>query len=133
MGNQWLRLGVGTPDMEDMDFDSVNFSDDVVVLIEQRGYALPVVLLAPVAHQFLAIAEWHALLPIFHGLGIREACLHQSLNGILDCRVVKPGFKVLDCAIHVLSLAKLRRPKVAVDTNGSHGCAQALSLSFNPL
>ena len=94
---------------------------------------MPVVLLTPVAHQFLAVSEWHALLPVFYGLGIREAGLRQSLNGILDCRVVKSGFKVFDCAIHVLSHAELRLPKVAFDTNGSYGCAQPLSSKFNVL
>ena len=54
--------------MEEMDLDSFNFSDEVVVLIQQRRDALPVVLLTPVAYQFLAVSEWHALLPVFHGL-----------------------------------------------------------------
>ena len=36
MGNeQGLRLGVGTQDVEEVDLDPVNFSDEVVVLIEQ--------------------------------------------------------------------------------------------------
>lgn len=63
--------------MQKMYVYAFNLRDEVVVSIKPVGDTLPIVVVQPVANEFLLIAERNSLLPIFNGFGIGIASLPQ--------------------------------------------------------
>ena len=56
--------------MQKMYVDAFNLRDEVVVSIKRGGDALPIVVVKPVANEFLLIAKRNSLSPIVNGFGI---------------------------------------------------------------